>query len=245
MARTAEDRRKYAPAMQEVVRQGMLVRLATTIAMIDPPPPCGRRRIWSTLVMLQALWHLVRDDRTWRRLPGGIGLPPHQRVGSRPLRWRLHEGLERARSVVVACRRLAAGSRRWPRAAIIDTQGNPLGVRIVPADIQDRDALHSLAPDLDRYASLLLVWLDRAFAGQKPPAFLERQGISPEIVGTAGRQGFQIEPRRWKVEQTFACLQRYRRLRVEDETSCETSRHMSILASLFMTGMRLERMHQP
>jgi putative transposase len=276
MAWTAEDRRKYAPAMQEVVRQGMLVRLATTIDMIDPPPTCGRRRIWSTLVMLQALWHLVRDDRAWRRLPSGIGLPPHQSVWSRLLRWRLHEVLERALSVVVACRRLAAGRRRWPRAAIIDTQsvrtgpqsgprgydaakkvkgrkrvllvdtqGDPLGVRIVPADVQDRDALHSLAPDLDRYASLLLVWLDRAFAGQKPQAFLERHGISPEIVGTAGRQGFQIEPRRWKVEQTFGCLQRYRRLRVDDETSCETSRHMSILASLFMTGMRLERRHQP
>ena len=36
--------------------------------------------------------------------------------------------------------------------------------------------------------------------------------------------------------------QRYRRLRVDDETSNETSRHMTILASLFMTGMRLERM---
>ncbi len=198
MAWTAEDRRKYAPAMQEVVRQGMLVRLATTIAMIAPPPPCGRRRIGSTLVMLQALGPLVRNDRAWRRRPSGIGLPPHPSVGSRLLRWRLHEVLERALSVVVACRRLAAGRRRWPRAAsidtqsvrtgpqggprgddaaktikgrkrvlLVDTQGDLLGGRIVPADVQDREALHSLAPDLDRYARLLLVGLDRAFAGQK------------------------------------------------------------------------------
>jgi len=71
----------------------------------------------------------------------------------------------------------------------------------------------------------------------------ERHGITSEIVGTPGRKGFQIEPRRWKIEQTFGCLQRHRRLR-NDEASCETSRHMTILASLFMTGMRLERMHQ-
>jgi transposase len=142
---------------------------------------------------------------------------------------------------VVACRRLAAGRRQQPTAAIIDTQsvrtgpqggprgydahrkikgtkrvlladrqGDLLGVRIVPADVQDRDALRSLAPDLDRHASLLLVWLDRAFAGQLPQAFLERHGITSEIVGTPGRKGFQIEPRRWKIEQTFGALVGFR-----------------------------------
>jgi hypothetical protein len=40
-------------------------------------------------------------------------------------------------------------------------------------------------------------------------------------------------------------LQRYRRLRVDDEMSNATSRQMTILASVFMTGMRLERMLQP
>ncbi len=42
--------------------------------------------------------------------------------------------------------------------------------------------------------------------------------------------------------QTFGCLRRYRRLRVDDEMSCETSRGMALLAALFMTGMRLERL---
>ena len=42
MAWTAEDRRKYAPAIREVLRQGMLVRLAATIDTIDPPPKVGR-----------------------------------------------------------------------------------------------------------------------------------------------------------------------------------------------------------
>ena len=59
----------------------------------------------------------------------------------------------------------------------------------------------------------------------------------------AGR-GFQVEPRRWKVEQTFGCLQRYRGLRVDDEMSPDTSRQMTVLAAVFMTGMRLQRMLQ-
>ena len=55
MAWTAEDRRRYAPVIQDMVRQGMLVRLATTIDAIHPPSRVGRPRVWSTLVMLQAL----------------------------------------------------------------------------------------------------------------------------------------------------------------------------------------------
>lgn len=46
----------------------------------------------------------------------------------------------------------------------------------------------------------------------------------------------------WRAEQTFGCLQRYRRLRVDDEMSYEGSRGMAMITSLFMTGMRLERL---
>ena len=124
---------------------------------------------------------------------------------------------------------------------MIDTQGDPLGVWVVSGDVQDRDALHALAPDLDSHASLLLVWLDRAFAGDDPAIFLRCYGITAELVGTRGRQGFQVEPRRWKVEQTFGCLQRYRRLLVDHEGSTSMSRIMILLATLFMTGARFER----
>src|SRR5215216_2594094 len=179
MAWTVEDRRKYAPAIQEVLRRDMLVRLATAIDTIDPPAKVGRPRDWSTLTMLGALWHLARDGCVWRRLPVGPTLPPHQSVWSRFLRWRLRAVLDRALAVLVACRRLAAGRKRRPTAAIVDTQsvrtgpqrgprgydahekvegrkrvlmvdvgGDPLGVRVVPADVQDRDALAALAPDL-------------------------------------------------------------------------------------------------
>ena len=277
MAWTAEDRRKYAPAIQETVRQGMVVRLAATIDMIDPPSKVGRPRDWSTLVMLGAPgWHLARDGCAWRRLPVGPGLPPHQSVWSRLLRWRLRAVLDRALAVLVACRRLAAGRKRRPTAAILDTQsvktgpqrgprgydankkikgrkrvlmvdveGDPLGIRVVPADVQDRDALDALGPDLEAHPSLRLAWMDLGFAARRCGAFLARHGVARELVGTAGRKGFVVEPRRWKVEQTFGCLQRYRRLRVDDEMSNETSRHMTVLAALFMTGMRLGRMLQP
>ena len=42
MAWTAEDRRRYAPAVHEMARQGMMVRLAQTVEAIDPQPGLGR-----------------------------------------------------------------------------------------------------------------------------------------------------------------------------------------------------------
>ncbi len=270
MAWTAEDRRRYAPAIQEMMRQGMIARLAQTIDAIDPQPKLGRQRVWSSVVMLQALWHLARDGCTWRRLPSAF--PPHTTVWSRLHRWRELAVLDRALAVVVACLRLARGRQRQPTAAIIDTQsvrtgpqrgprgydagkkiqgrkrvllvdteGDPLGIRVVPANVHEHRALLALAPDLAIHPTLLLIWLDRGFAGEDPEAFLNNSGITVEIVGIKGRKGFQLEPRRWKAEQVFGNLQRYRRLRVDDEMSCESSRGMTMLAALFMTGMRLER----
>ena len=128
------------------------------------------------------------------------------------------------------------------RVLLVDVEGDPLGLRVVPADLHEHHALRALAPDLAAHPTLLLIWLDRGFAGDEPELFLNGYGIAVEIVGIKKRQGFQIEPRRWKAEQTFGCLLRYRRLRVDDEMSCESSRGMTTLAALFMTGMRLERL---
>ena len=55
MTWTPEHRRRYAPAIEHVVRSNAIVRLAATIDMIDPPARTGRPRLWSTLVMLRAL----------------------------------------------------------------------------------------------------------------------------------------------------------------------------------------------
>src|SRR5512134_829170 len=125
MAWTTEDRRKYAPAIQEMVRTGMMVRLARTMDTIDPQPRVGRERVWSTVTMLQALWHLARDGCAWRRLPPLF--PPFTTVWSRLRRWRELAVLDRALAVLVSCLRLARGRKRRPTAAIIDTQSVKTG----------------------------------------------------------------------------------------------------------------------
>ena len=202
------------------MRAGMIVRRAQTMDALDPQPKVGRQRVWSTLIMLQALWHLARDGCTWRRLPPPF--PPPTSVWSRLQRWRRLAVLDRALAVIVACLRLARGRRRRPTAAVIDTQsvktgpqrgprgydpakkvkgrkrvllvdteGNPLGLRVVPADVHEHRALRALAPDLAVQPTLLLIWLDRGFAGADPGVFLNGYGITVEIVGIKDRRGFR------------------------------------------------------
>jgi transposase len=269
MSWTPEQRRRYAPAISDVVRANATARLAATIDAIDPPARTGRPRLWATLTMLQALWWLGRAGAAWKLLPGSC--PPRQTIGSRLERWVRLGVLDRALAVLDACLRLARGRDRRPSAGILDTQSvrtgpqaGPRGydahkkvkgrkrvlltdteglvqaLRVVPASVQDRDTAALIEPEFAA-GRLRKVWADLAFAGERAAAPLERHGIALELVGRKDKAGFAVEPRRWKVEQTFGCLQRYRRLLVDHEGSTGMSRTMALLAALFMTGARFER----
>src|SRR5690242_12494521 len=101
MSWTPEQRRRYAPAISDVVRANATVRLAATIDAIDPPARTGRPRSWSTLTMLQALWWLGRAGSAWKLLPAVY--PPRQTIGSRLERWVRLGVLDRALAVLNAC----------------------------------------------------------------------------------------------------------------------------------------------
>jgi transposase len=267
MAWTPEHRRRYAPAIAHVVRSNAIVRLAATIDMIDPPARTGRPRLWSTLVMLQALW-LCRAGSAWKLLPGLY--PPRQTIGSRLDRWRRFEVLERALAVVNGCLRLAHGRKWRPSAGILDTQSVKTGpqrgprgydagkkvngrkrlllvdteglvqaIRVVPTSMQDRDTPAVLKPELAR-SPLRKVWADLAFNGAAA-APTTRCGIELELVGRKNKTGFEVEPKRWRVEQAFGILARYRQLQVDHEGSTIMSRVMTLLAALFTSANRFER----
>lgn len=269
MTWTPEQRRRYAPTITDLVRMNAIVRLAATIDAIDPPARTGRPRLWSTLVMLQALWWLCRAGAAWKLLPGFY--PPRQTIGSRLERWVEHSVLERALVVLNGCLRLARGRKWRPSAGILDTQSvrtgpqrGPRGydagkkikgrkrvllvdtqglmhaIQVVPASVQDRDTPAVIEPELAGN-SLLKVWADLAFSGDAAAAPMLRSGIDLELVGRKNKTGFEVEPRRWQVEQTFGVFGHYRRLLVDHEGSTAMSRTMTLLAALFMTGNRFER----
>ncbi len=269
MSWTPEQRRRYAPAISETVRASATIRLATMIDALDPPAQTGRPRLWSTLTMLQALWWLCRAGSAWKLLP--TLYPPRQTIGSRLERWVRLGVLDRALVVLNGCLRLARGRRRRPSAGILDTQSVKTGpqrgprgfdagkqvkgrkrvllvdteglvhaIQVVPASVQDRDTPAVIEPVLAT-SSLRKVWADLAFNGDAAVAPMSRHGIELELVGRKNKTGFVVEPKRWRVEETFGVLGRYRRLLVDHEGSTTMSRTMTLLAALFMTGARFER----
>ena len=197
--------------------------------------------------------------------------PPRQTIGSRLERWIEREVLDRALAVLNGCLRLAQGRKRRPSAGILDTQSMRTGpqrgprgfdagkkvkgrkrvllvdteglvhaIRIVPASVQDRNTPAVIEPELAG-SSLLKVWADLAFNGDAAAAPMLRCGIDLELVGRKNKTGFEVESKRWRIEETFGVLGRYRRLLVDHEGSTTMSRIMTLLAALFMTGMRFER----
>ncbi len=67
------------------------------------------------------------------------------------------------------------------------------------------------------------------------------QAVGDGDYGASMRRGFAVEPRRWKIEQTLGCLQRYRRLLVDHEGDTGMSPTVTLPAALFTTGDRFER----
>jgi putative transposase len=125
------------------------------------------------------------------------------------------------------------------RVLLVDTEGLIHAIQVLPASAQDGDTPAMIEPELAG-SSLLKVWADLAFAGDAAAAPMIRCGIDLELVGRKNKTGFEIEPKRSRIEETFGVLGRYRRLLVDHEGSTAMSRIMTLLAALFMIGSRFE-----
>ena len=113
------------------------------------------------------------------------------------------------------------------RHIVVDTLGLLLAVVVHTADIQDRDGARlALARLAGRFPRLKVVWADDGYRGPKLGEWLRRlaPGWVLDVVSRPTRaSGFQVLPKRWIVERTFAWLGRYRRLSKDYEGLPETS----------------------
>jgi len=130
------------------------------------------------------------------------------------------------------------------RHILTDTVGHLVAAKVHAADIQDRDG----APDLLASIRYLFPWLrhvfaDGGYAGDKLTRALARHGKwRIEIVKrTDQATGFQVLPRRWVVERTFAWLNRNRRLAKDFEATSGSSEAWIYLASVQLLARRLAR----
>lgn len=122
-----------------------------------------------------------------------------------------------------------------------------------PADIADGDGARRLVADVPRrYPQLTHVWADAAYRSGFRQWASTTLGIAVETVqrspasqraarGTAppSRARFQVLPRRWVVERTFAWLGRFRRMSRDYEALPDTQRAMVHLCMIRLMLQRL------
>ena len=130
------------------------------------------------------------------------------------------------------------------RHIVTDTSGYLIFILVHAADIQDRDgAVEVLKAIRYRFPWLRHVFADGGYAGDKLRSALKGHGSwTLEIIKRSDTaKGFELLPRRWVVERTFAWLGRCRRLAKDWERSIESSTAWATIASIRMLTRRTAR----
>lgn len=130
------------------------------------------------------------------------------------------------------------------RHILTDTCGFLVFILVHAADIQDRDgAVDVLKAIRYRFPWLRHIFADGGYAGDKLKQALRKHGDwTLEIIKRSDTaRGFQLLPRRWVVERTFAWLSRCRRLAKDWEKTIESSTAWALIASIRMLTRRTAR----
>ncbi len=135
-------------------------------------------------------------------------------------------------------------TRSRKRHLLVDTLGLVLTVMVTSASVQDRLGARPLLESAWRRFPLLgLVWADKGYANSVDSTLLRwaaRRRLTVEVVQPpAGVKGFQVLPRRWVVERTFAWLGRCRRLGRDYERKPEHTEAMIKVAMIRLMAARL------
>jgi transposase len=130
------------------------------------------------------------------------------------------------------------------RHIVTDTLGLIVGVLIHAANIQDRDGAPEVLTSIrSRWPWLRHVFADGGYAGDKLQAALADKGQwTLEIIRRSDKaQGFEVLPRRWVVERTFAWLGRCRRLAKDWEKSIASATAFLLVAHIRLLTRRIAR----
>jgi len=185
---------------------------------------------WRTVYGYFATW---RDDGTLARLhdalraqvraaAGRDGEPTAAVIDSQSVRAadtvpRISRGWDNAKKVNGRKRHIA-----------VDATGLLLAVVITAASVQDRDGARPLLWNLHRASRhVRLIWADAVYAG-KLATWAAAMNMTLQIVPRRNRHTFEVLPRRWVVERTFAWISKHRRT-VRDHERLPASHEAMIL----------------
>ena len=191
-----------------------------------PLPACsqargGRSEAHPRREVIDAIRYLVHNGCVWRALPADF--PPWRTVYGFFARWRADGTLDRAHDALRDQIRVATGCKPQPSAAIIDSQS-----------VRAADTVSRTSRGFDAgYAGKLVVWAAATL------------GLRVDIVRRRLAHAFQVPPRRWVVERTFAWISRHRRTVRDYERLPDHHRAMVTWAMITVMTRRLARQHRP
>ena len=129
------------------------------------------------------------------------------------------------------------------RHMVVDTLGLLLLVVVAAASVQEANSAPLIGPKLrEKSSRLKKIWADGGYKEQFIEWFRTSCKVIVEIVKRReGVVGFEVQPKRWIVERTFAWLYFFRRLSKDYEYYTKTSESMVYLASIRIMLRRLTR----
>jgi transposase len=169
---------------------------------------------WQTVYGYFAAW---RDDGTLTRLHAALRAQVRTAAGrdAEPTAAVIDSQSVRAADTV------PKASRGWDNAKkvngrkrhiAVDTMGLVLAVVITAASVQDRDGARPLLWNLHRSCrKVRLVWADAGYTAGKLAAWAATMKMTVTVVAKRDRHVFEVLPRRWVVERTFAWISKHRR----------------------------------
>jgi putative transposase len=199
---------------------------------------------WQTVYGYFAAW---RDDGTLARLHHQLRGRARAAAGRTPQPTAAVIDSQSVR----AADTVPKASRGWDNAKkvngrkrhiAVDTTGLVLDVVITAASVQDRQAARPLLWNTHRACrGVRLVWADAGYTG-KLTAWAKSMKMTLHIVAKRNPHAFEVLPRRWVVERTFAWISKHRRT-VRDYERLPASHEAMILWA--MIALMTQRLAPP
>jgi transposase len=196
---------------------------------------------------VQGYFYAWRDTGLWQRIVRALVRRARRKLGRKPRPTAaVIDSQSAATTQAGGPRGFDAGKRVYGRKRhiVTDTNGLLLAVHVHPANVQD---VHGAVPLLERlrqrFPKLRHIFADRVYRGEQLVNALSHCGPwTIQIVERPpGVKGFQLLPRRWVVERTFAWFGRCRRLAKDFESSAATQVAWLLVAHLRLLTRRLAR----